>query len=120
MEEIDRLQQLGYQTKRPVSRQGHAIRVPTDRFALRIQFPRGYPIAEFSPKATVTFRNGAGKSQLSAAEADRVQSSFRVRHNRLELEIEQPRLDHAYYFEWRPPSDHNLPRDLDLGLGLPE
>lgn len=116
----DRRRQLDYIGSRTVARQGHAIRVPTDRFSLRIEFPPGYPIDECVPKATVTLRNGAGSSQLSAAEAERVQQAFKVRHNRLEVEIEQPKLDHAYYFEWRPPRAGTLPQDLHLRLELPE
>lgn len=119
IDDIEHLKRLDYMAGKLVSRQGHAIRVPTDRFSLRVEFPSGYPIADCSPKATVTLRNGAGSSQLSRSEAERVQSAFKVRHNRLEVEIEQPKLDHAYYFEWRPPRTGALPDGLDLRLELP-
>ena len=120
MDDIELLRKLDYMAGKLVSRQGHAIRVPTDRFSLRVEFPSGYQITDCLPKATVTLRNGAGSSQLSRSEAERVQAAFKVRHNRLEVEIEQPKLDHAYYFEWHPPRADALPEGLDLRLGLPE
>lgn len=94
------------------ARQGHAVKVATDRLALALKFPDAYGIAQCSPKLVVTLRDRVGDSVVAQNELERVGHNFKIRHNRLELEVEHPKLDHAYYFTWRPPTHSSLPESL--------
>lgn len=98
------------------ARQGHAVKVATDRLTVTMMFPDAYRISECSPKLVVTLRDRVGDSSVAQKELERICHSFKIRHNRLELDVENPKLDHAYYFTWRPPSEDSLPE----GLRMPE
>jgi len=107
-EHLDQVRAGTYGTK-DASRQGHAVKVPTNRLTMELRFPDGYPITECQPQLAVTLRNRVGDSALTEAEFDRIKHQFRIRHNRLELEVEFPKLDYAYYFTWHPPGAESLP-----------
>ena len=103
-----------------IARQGHAVKAPTDSLSLLVRFPDAYRISECSPQVVVTLRDRVGESNTVQAELDRIRQGFRVRHNRLELEVEFPKLDHAYYFTWRPPTASAVPQGMVASISAPD
>lgn len=48
------------------------------------------------------------KMKLSPGSGTRA-GELKRRHNRLEIEVDNPKIDHAYYFEWTPPIECDVP-----------
>lgn len=111
-EQLEAILQGSYLRGNETARQGHAVKIPTGRLSLAVRFPESYQISRCSPQIAVTLRDRVGDSASAQAELDRVRHNFRIRHNRLEVEIEYPKTDHAYYFTWRPPKGSSLPAGM--------
>lgn len=111
-EDLSELRRADYITTSDVARQGHSVHVNTDRLTMSLRFPDGYPVEACRPRLSVTLRDRVGDSVQAQTEYDRICHNFKVRHNRIELELEYPKVDHAYYFEWTPPRLADLPENF--------
>lgn len=96
---------------RPVARQGQAVSMATRRLLLSLSFPDEYGIEDCKPTVAVTAIEDIAVGQHEF-ERQRIRGDLKVRRNRLELEVENPKVGFAYYLTWVPPRESGLPPGL--------